>query len=335
MLDSLGRPLRDLRISVTDRCNLRCGYCMPREVYGSGFRFLPREELLSFEEIARVTRSLAGVGVRKVRITGGEPLLRRDLPALVEMLAQVDQIDDLAMTTNGVLLAAKAIELAEAGLDRVTVSLDALDPATLRRMSDSPLSPERVLAGIDAAYAAGLGQIKVNMVVRRGFNDHCILEMAEHFRHTPHVLRFIEFMDVGATNGWRAAEVVTGMEILTALARRWPLEPMPAEIPGEVASRYRYRDGAGEIGVIHSVTEPFCGGCTRARLSADGKLYTCLFAGAGHDLRSLLRSGREEDLDRRLSEIWSARSDRYSAERERLSEAGGHAAKVEMSYIGG
>jgi cyclic pyranopterin phosphate synthase len=335
VLDSLGRPLRDLRISVTDRCNLRCGYCMPREVYGSGFRFLPREQLLSFEEIARVTRALAAMGVRKVRITGGEPLLRRDLSALVAMLAEVEGIHDIAMTTNGVLLAAKASELAQAGLDRVTVSLDALDSPTLRRMSDSPLSADRVLDGIEAAAAAGLGPVKVNMVVRRGFNEHCVLEMAEQFRHTPHVLRFIEFMDVGATNGWHPDEVVTGTEILTALERRWPLEPLPAGYSGEVASRYRYRDGAGEIGVIHSVTEPFCGACTRARLSADGKLYTCLFAGAGHDLRELLRSGQEQDLDRRLSEIWRGRSDRYSAQRDSLSEAGEHASRVEMSYIGG
>ena len=341
MLDQLGRPLRDLRISVTDRCNLRCLYCMPREVFGPGFAFLDRSELLTFEEITLIARALAERGVEKIRLTGGEPLLRRQLERLVEMLAGIDGIAEIALTTNGLLLAARARALADAGLTRVTVSLDALDRETLARTSGAPVSPERILAAIDAAAQAGLAPVKVNMVVRRGLNEHHVAAMAERFRHSGHVLRFIEYMDVGSTNGWRVADVVAAAEILAVIGERWPLEQLPASREGEVASRYRYRDGAGEIGIIHSVSKPFCGGCTRARLSADGKLYTCLFASAGHDLRALVRAGAgERDLERRLGEIWGARSDRYSAERLQLARSGGgepgsRPAKVEMSYIGG
>jgi cyclic pyranopterin phosphate synthase len=342
VLDTLGRPMRDLRISVTDRCNMRCRYCMPREVFGAGHRFMPRDQLLSFEEIARVAAILAGRGVKKVRLTGGEPLLRRGLEELVGMLAAIGPIEDLSLTTNGLLLARRAQALADAGLDRVTVSLDALDPATLRRIADAPVAPERILEGIEAAAEAGLGPVKVNMVVRRGVNDGEILAMASRFRHRPQILRFIEYMDVGSTNGWRREHVVPAAEILAGISARWPLEPLPPTTPGEVATRYRYADGAGEIGVIHAVTAPFCHGCTRARLSADGHLYTCLFASAGHDLRELLRTGAgERELDAALAGVWTGRSDRYSAERSAATPAGPsrnaspRRPRVEMSYIGG
>jgi cyclic pyranopterin phosphate synthase len=324
---------------VTDRCNLRCRYCMPREVFGAGFRFLPREQLLSYEEIARVVAALATLGVRKVRLTGGEPLLRRDLERLIEMLARTEGIEDIALTTNGLLLADRAAGLRAAGLGRVTVSLDALDDHTLHAVADAPISPGRVLAGIDAAADAGLDPVKVNMVVRRGLNDHAILGMAERFRGTGAVLRFIEYMDVGSTNGWTSADVVPAVEILERIGERWPLEPLAPNHTGEVASRYRYADGAGEVGVVHSISEPFCGSCTRARLSADGKLYTCLFASGGHDVRALLRSeAGEEELVGALREIWRGRRDRYSAERaERARSPLGDRAtqRVEMSYIGG
>jgi GTP 3',8-cyclase len=341
MFDQLNRPLRDLRISVTDRCNLRCRYCMPREVFGPGYEFLGREDLLSFEEIARLAHVLAGQGVSKLRITGGEPLLRRGLEQLVEMLAGIERIDDLALTTNGLLLSERAEGLARAGLRRVTVSLDALDQGALRAMSDAPIAPARILEGIDAAAAAGLESVKVNMVVRRGVNDEQVLPMAEHFRGTSHVLRFIEYMDVGSTNGWRMEEVVPAAEIVALLHERWPLERLAPSREGEVATRYRYRDGGGEVGLIHSVSAPFCGACTRARLSADGRLFTCLFAGAGHDLRALLRSGMDDErLAAQLARVWRARSDRYSATRSRGETAGGAPMsalppKVEMSYIGG
>jgi cyclic pyranopterin phosphate synthase len=341
MLDQLGRPLRDLRISVTDRCNLRCSYCMPREVFGPGFAFLERRELLSFEEITRLARVLTAEGVVKIRLTGGEPLLRRGLERLVEMLAGIEGIADIALTTNGLLLAAKARALSDAGLNRVTVSLDALDRHTLSSMSDAPVSPERILEGIDAAAHAGLQPVKVNMVVRRGLNEHCVPAMAERFRRSGHVLRFIEYMDVGSSNGWRAQEVVPASEILAVIDERWPLRELPPVGEGEVASRYRYRDGAGEIGLVHSISKPFCGSCTRLRLSADGKLYTCLFATEGHDVRALLRGGAEDaELDQRLRELWSARADRYSAERAegaRRRPAAGTSGmrRIEMSYIGG
>jgi GTP 3',8-cyclase len=348
-LDLLDRPLRDLRVSVTDRCNLRCPYCMPREVFGSAHRFLDRSQLLSFEEIARVARIAATQGMRKVRLTGGEPLLRRELDVLVAMLAAVEGIDELALTTNGTALAAHAEQLAHAGLDRVTVSLDALDEEVFRSMTDGRVALARVLAGIDAAQEAGLTPVKVNMVVRRGVNDHCVLEMAERFRSSPQILRFIEYMDVGATNGWQLDEVVPASEILAQLHGRWPLRRLPARRAGEVAARWAYRDGGGEVGVIHSVTEPFCDGCSRARLSADGRLYTCLFAERGHDLRTLLREGATDaQLAARVREIWGARADRYSqlrARRARGADGADHdfdaaapgprARRVEMSYIGG
>jgi cyclic pyranopterin phosphate synthase len=335
IVDRLQRPLRDLRISVTDRCNLRCGYCMPREVFGRDFAFLDRSELLSFEEIERIARLAAGEGVRKIRLTGGEPLLRRDLPRLVQMLARIEGIEDLALTTNGTALSTHAQPLAEAGLHRVTVSLDALEQRAFSSMSDTRVPVARVLAGIEAAHAAGLRPVKVNMVVRRGVNEHCVTAMAEHFRGRDQVLRFIEYMDVGESNGWRLEQVVPASEILAQLDARWPLEELPPGRQGEVASRWAYRDGAGEIGVIHSVTKPFCGGCTRARLSADGQLYTCLFARGGHDLRGLLRGGASDaQLAARLREIWTARADRYSELRTspRRPREG---ARVEMSYIGG
>jgi cyclic pyranopterin phosphate synthase len=336
MLDQLDRPLRDLRVSVTDRCNLRCPYCMPREMFGADFAFLPREQLLSFEEITRVVRVMAAGGVAKVRLTGGEPLLRGQLDRLVAMLAAVEGISDIALTTNGLLLARHAQRLRDAGLDRVSVSLDALDGATLRSMSDAPVSPERILDGIEAASRAGLTPVKVNMVVRRGRNEHCVLDMAEHFRGRAEIVRFIEFMDVGSTNGWRRQEVVPASEILELIESRWPVEPIAPAHEGEVATRYRYLDGAGEIGLIHSVSSPFCGSCSRARLSADGQLFTCLFARRGHDLRALLRSGAGGgELERRLRETWTARRDRYSAERARARRSSQEPPKVEMSYIGG
>lgn len=334
-------------MSLTDRCNLRCRYCMPREIYGADHMFLEREELLSFEEIARLTGIFAAVGVTKLRLTGGEPLLRRNLECLVEKLASVDGIEDIALTTNGLLLAGQAARLANAGLGRVTVSLDALEPRALARMSDAPIGPQRILEGIDAAQVAGLSPIKVNMVVRRGVNDHCIVEMAEHFRHRRETLRFIEYMDVGSSNGWRPAEVVTSAEILAAIDGRWPLEPVRAERCGEVATRYRYLDGAGEVGFVSSISQPFCGGCNRARLSADGKLFKCLFARAGYDLRGLLRGGAGDlEIARHLEGIWAQREDRYSAKRSGevsgdldreipAAEAGSGNQKVEMSYIGG
>jgi cyclic pyranopterin phosphate synthase len=331
VLDALSRPLRDLRISVTDRCNFRCVYCMPKEVFGRDHRFLVRRELLSFEEIARLVAVFAGLGVRKVRLTGGEPLVRRDLERLVAMIAGIDGLD-LALTTNGSLLPQKAAVLAEAGLRRVTVSLDSLDDAVFAAMNDVGCSVAQVLAGIDAAAAAGLA-VKVNMVVKRGVNDDGILDMARHFRGSGHVLRFIEYMDVGATNGWRMEDVVPAAEIVRRVGGRFPLEPLEAGYRGEVARRWRYRDGAGEIGVIASVTQPFCRDCSRLRLSAEGRLYTCLFAARGHDLRALVRDGRDDaELARALEAIWSARRDRYSELRTLLSS---DRPKVEMSYIGG
>jgi GTP 3',8-cyclase len=329
--DTLGRPLRDLRISVTDRCNFRCVYCMPKEVFGRDYQFLPRNELLTFEEIERVSRVLVDLGVHKLRITGGEPLLRRDLEVLVGRLAGLGDLD-VTLTTNGALLARKAQALADSGLTRVTVSLDSLDDEVFRTMNDVDFPVARVLAGIDAAADAGL-PVKVNVVVKRGLNDGSVLEMARRFRGTGHVVRFIEYMDVGATNGWRMDDVVPAAEIVAAIGAEFPLEPVEAAYRGEVAERYRYRDGAGEIGVIASVTQPFCGDCTRARLSADGKLYTCLFAVRGHDLREVLRSGAGDDeIEAAIRAIWTRRTDRYS---ELRTEETGRLHKVEMSYIGG
>jgi cyclic pyranopterin phosphate synthase len=331
--DRLQRPLRDLRISVTDRCNFRCTYCMPKEVFGRDYAFLAREELLSFEEITRLTRAFVGHGVSKVRLTGGEPLLRRGLERLVEMLARIDGITDVALTTNGSALAAKAPVLKRAGLTRVTVSLDALDDETFGAMNDVRFPVARVLDGIEAAAAAGLAPVKVNMVVKRGVNDESIVPMAEYFRDSGHILRFIEYMDVGTTNGWRVDDVVSAAEILDTLQAQWPLDRLPANYPGEVANRYRYCDGAGEVGVIASVTQPFCGNCTRARVSAEGKLHTCLFANHGHDLRAMLRDGSaDEQIAERVRVIWAARADRYS---EARTAETGPVAKIEMSYIGG
>ena len=331
-LDTLRRPLHDLRISVTDRCNFRCVYCMPREVFGREYAFLPRAQLLTFEEIERAARIFAAQGVRKIRLTGGEPLLRRDLEKLVAMLARVPEVA-VTLTTNGVLLPQKAPVLAEAGLSRVTVSLDSLDDDVFRAMNDADVPVERVLAGIEAAQAAGLGPLKVNTVVRRGVNEESVLPLARFFRGTDVVVRFIEYMDVGTTNGWRLDDVVPAAEIVAAIDAEAPLEPVEPAYRGEVARRYRYRDGSGEIGVIASVTQPFCGDCTRARISADGKLYTCLFAANGHDLRALLRSGADDDkLAAAVSAIWTRRTDRYS---ELRTADTGDLPKVEMSYIGG
>jgi cyclic pyranopterin phosphate synthase len=331
--DALDRPLHDLRVSVTDRCNFRCTYCMPREVYGIDHPFLPRAEILDFEEIARVVAAAVSLGVRKVRLTGGEPLVRRDVERLVAMLREVPGIEDLTMTTNGSLLRAKARSLADAGLDRITVSLDALDDPTFLRMNDAGVPVARILDGIAAAQEAGLGPIKVNAVIRRGINEHAICDLAEHFRGTGVTVRFIEFMDVGHTNGWRLDDVVPATEVIDRLETRWLLEPAEPTHPGEVARRFRYRDGAGEVGVISSVTQPFCGDCSRARLSADGSLYTCLFATFGHDLRGLLRSGvSDEGLADALRGIWTGRTDRYS-ELRTLETV--DLPKVEMSFIGG
>ena len=330
--DLLGRPVRDLRISVTDRCNFRCVYCMPKEVYGHDFRFLERRELLTFEEIARVARVFASLGVEKIRLTGGEPLLRRDLERLVEMLAEIPGLD-LTLTTNGSLLTRKAQALAVAGLGRITVSLDSLDDDVFRSMNDVDFPVERVLAGIDAAAAAGLEPVKVNVVVKRGVNEEGVVDMARYFRGSGQILRFIEYMDVGSTNGWRLDDVVPAAEIVAAVDAEFPLEPVEPAYPGEVANRYRYQDGQGEIGVIASVTQPFCGNCTRVRLSAEGRLYTCLFATGGHDLRAPLRTGAsDEDVAAEIGRIWNGRDDRYS---ELRSAATSDLPKVEMSYIGG
>ena len=333
-LDKLNRPVRDLRISVTDRCNFRCVYCMPKEVFGKQFEFLRREQLLTFEEIERLAHTFAGMGVEKLRITGGEPLVRRGVDELIARLVPVPGIRDVTLTTNGALLARMAPRLAAAGLGRVTVSLDSLDDSTFRAMNDVDFPVADVLEGIEAALAAGLAPVKVNMVVKRGMNDGSILAMAERFRGTGVILRFIEYMDVGATNGWRLDEVVPSREIVSAINERWELEPVDPAYVGEVAARYRYRDGSGEIGLISSVTQPFCHDCTRARLSAEGKLYTCLFASRGHDLRALVRSEiSDAELDEKLRTLWRVRDDRYSELRSQSTPL--DLPKVEMSHIGG
>ena len=325
--------MRDLRISVTDRCNFRCTYCMPKEVFGRDYEFLARDQLLTFEEIARLTELATSLGVTKVRLTGGEPLMRAGLPTLVEMLRAIPGIGDLTMTTNGSLLARRADALAQAGLDRVSVSLDATDDATFRAMNDVDFSVMGVLEGIEAAAEAGLGPIKINTVVRRGVNDHAVLEMARYFRGTGHIVRFIEFMDVGTTNGWRLDDVVPGHEILELINAQFPLEPLERTYPGEVASRYGYADGTGEIGIISSVSAPFCGDCTRLRLSAEGSIYTCLFASGGTDLRELIRSGADDDaVKATLRSVWEERTDRYS---EIRSDGTDGWERIEMSYIGG
>jgi cyclic pyranopterin phosphate synthase len=332
LADARGRPLHDLRISVTDRCNFRCVYCMPKDVFGRDYPFLPHEELLTFEEIARLARLFKSQGVAKIRLTGGEPLLRRNVERLVGMLAAIGGLD-LTLTTNGALLARKAKALKDAGLERVTVSLDALDDRVFRAMNDVDFPVARVLEGIDAAHAAGLAPIKVNMVVKRGINEHEIVPLARHFRDSGHILRFIEFMDVGHTNGWRMDDVVSAAEILKIVDGEFPIEPVDRAYRGEVADRWRYRDGAGEIGVVASVTQAFCRDCTRARLSTDGKVYTCLFGTEGFDLKTPLRAGAsDDDLAEAIAAIWHQRSDRYS---ELRSAATAAVPKVEMSYIGG
>ena len=332
LADTLGRGLRDLRISVTDRCNFRCVYCMPREVFDHDFKFVAHDEVLSFEEIARMARLFAGLGVKKVRLTGGEPLVRRDLHRLVAMLAQIPDLD-LTLTTNGSLLAKQAVALARAGLRRVTVSLDSLDDATFRAVNDADFPVARVIEGIEAAAAAGMAPIKINMVVKRGVNDGHVLAMAERWRGTGHIVRFIEYMDVGSTNGWRMEEVVPSAEIVKAVGARYPLETADPNYAGEVAERWRYRDGAGEIGVISSVTQAFCASCNRLRLSAEGSLYTCLFAQQGHPLKHLLRQGAsDEALVNEIAAVWRARGDRYS---EIRTAETAKARKIEMSYIGG
>jgi len=340
VLDARGRPLRDLRISVTDRCNFRCVYCMPKETFGRDYAFLPREELLSFEEITRLVRIASQHGVTKIRLTGGEPLLRKGLPDLVAMLAEVKTPDggdlDIALTTNGSALAHSARALKDAGLGRVTVSLDSLDDATFQAMNDIRFPVERVLAGIDAAQAAGLGPVKINMVVKKGKNDHHILDMARHFRHTPHVLRFIEYMDVGSTNGWRLDEVVPSAEVIRRISQEFPLEPVAPNYAGETSVRWRYVDGGGEIGVISSVTGAFCGLCTRARVSVEGTLFTCLFANKGHDLRGLMRAGcTDQELSDVLAAVWRTRDDRYSELRSSMTPRPAGRKRIEMSYIGG
>jgi cyclic pyranopterin phosphate synthase len=332
LADTLGRGLRDLRISVTDRCNFRCVYCMPREVFDHDFKFLPHEEILRFEEIARLARIFAGLGVKKIRLTGGEPLVRRDLHRLVAMLAEIPGLD-LTLTTNGSLLAKQAAALARAGLKRVTVSLDSLDDATFRALNDADYPVARVIEGIEAAAAAGMAPIKINMVVKRGVNDGHVLAMAERWRGSGHIVRFIEYMDVGSTNGWRMDDVVPSAEIVRGIGARFPLEPVDPNYAGEVAERWRYRDGAGEIGVISSVTQAFCASCNRLRLSAEGSLYTCLFAGQGHDLKWWLRrGGSDEEIVNEIAAVWRARGDRYS---EIRTAETAKARKVEMSYIGG
>jgi GTP 3',8-cyclase len=329
--DTFHRPLRDLRVSITDRCNFRCVYCMPKEVYGRDYAFLPRRDLLTFEEIVRLARVFAGLGVEKIRLTGGEPLIRRDVEHLVEMLAEIPGLD-LTLTTNGTLLAQKAKALRDAGLGRITVSLDSLDDDVFRAMNDVDFPVRTVLEGIETAAATGL-PVKVNVVVKRGVNEDSVLPIARHFRERGHIVRFIEYMDVGSTNGWRMDDVVPAAEIVAAIDAELPLELLPPRYPGEVAERYRYRDGSGEVGVIASVTRPFCGACTRARLSADGSLYTCLFATTGRDLRALVRGeAGDDEIAAALGGIWRERTDRYS---ELRSAATGDLPKVEMSYIGG
>lgn len=332
LIDTLNRPLRDLRISVTDRCNFRCVYCMPKEIFGPDYQFLRRDQILTFEEITRLARIFVGHGVGKIRLTGGEPLVRKDFPQLIAMLADLPDVD-LTLTTNGVLLAKNAQALKDAGLKRVTVSLDSLDNEIFKSMNDVDFPVEKVIEGMDAAAAVGLTPIKVNMVVKRGLNESSILPMARFFREKGYILRFIEYMDVGHTNGWRMNDVVSAKEIVNLIHAEMPLEPVDPNYRGEVAERWRYKDGSGEIGVIASVTQAFCSTCNRARLSAEGSLYTCLFAVKGHDFRDLLRSGAtDEEISQKIAQVWGKRADRYS---ELRSENTTSLPKVEMSHIGG
>jgi cyclic pyranopterin phosphate synthase len=331
--DRLNRPMRDLRISVTDRCNFRCTYCMPKEVFGRDYAFLPQDQLLSFEEIERISRAFVDLGVRKIRLTGGEPLMRRDLESLIAKLAAIPGAEDIALTTNGSFPLARIASLKEAGLKRMTVSLDALDDETFMGMNDVDFPVANVLEWIEASAAAGLNPVKVNMVVKRGVNEHAILPMARYFREHGHILRFIEYMDVGSSNGWRLDDVISAREIRDRIHAEMPIEPVEANYRGEVAERYRYSDGSGEIGIISSVSQPFCGACCRARLSADGRLFTCLFAINGADLRGLMRGGAsDEELRAAISGVWQKREDRYSELRSAQTK---DLPKVEMSYIGG
>jgi cyclic pyranopterin phosphate synthase len=333
--DAFGRPLRDLRISVTDRCNFRCPYCMPAELYGEEYRFLPRSEILSFEEIERLARIFIDLGVVKIRLTGGEPLVRAHLPELVERIAAIDPAVDLTLTTNGALLAPVADDLAKAGLRRITVSLDSLDPAVFRQMCGRDnVHPDVVLGAIDAAARAGLTPVKINCVVQRGVNDHTVVDLARHFRWTGHIVRFIEFMDVGTLNGWDLSQVVTAAEIVDRISAEVPLEPVEPNYRGEVAKRWRYTDGSGEIGIISSVSQPFCGDCSRARLSTEGQLVTCLFAAGGLDLRGPMRAGAsDEDLKDLIVGCWSHRRDRYSEQRAALTVR--PRKRVQMFQVGG
>jgi GTP 3',8-cyclase len=334
--DKFGRPLRDLRISVTDRCNFRCTYCMPAEIFGESYQFLPKDEILTFEEITRLGRIFAELGVNKLRITGGEPLLRTDLHRLIAMLSEIAGVEDITLTTNGYLLAQQAQQLKDAGLQRVTVSLDTLDDEIFKQMNGRGFSAQRVLQGIEKATEVGLAPIKINAVVQKGVNDHTVVGLARYFKGTGHIVRFIEYMDVGNRNGWKWDQVVPASEIIRLIDAEMPLEPLDPNYQGEVAMRYRYQDGTGEVGVIASVTQPFCGDCTRARLSTDGKIYTCLFASNGLSLRDHLRAGASDaDLRDLISGIWSRRVDRYSEERTELAPLQNQRRKIEMYQIGG
>jgi GTP 3',8-cyclase len=331
--DRRARPLRDMRISVTDRCNFRCTYCMPKDVFGADYEFLPHGEVLTFEEIVRMARIFAGLGTEKIRLTGGEPLMRKGIERLVAMLREALPAVDLTLTTNGSALKAKARALKDAGLDRITVSLDSLDDATFRAMNDVDFPVAKVLEGIDAAAAAGLSPVKVNMVVKRGVNDHQVVDVARHFKGSGHIVRFIEFMDVGSTNHWRMDDVIPSAQVVYRISEQFPVEPAQANYSGEVAERWKYRDGSGEFGVISSVTHAFCGTCSRARLSTDGQLFTCLFAQRGYDLKAMMRAGQADDEIRgAVAAIWSGRDDHYS---EIRTAETARARKIEMSYIGG
>lgn len=334
MLDSLQRPIHDLRISVTDRCNFRCVYCMPKHIFGPGYRFLRRDQLLSYEEIERIARIFVGHGVRKLRLTGGEPLVRRDIEGLISKLSAIEGVQDLSLTTNGSMLTPeKAEKLYKSGLRRVSVSLDSLDGETFKSMNGVDFAPEPILRAIHNAAEVGLTPVKVNMVVKRGVNDNAVLSAAEYFRGTGHIIRFIEYMDVGNSNQWQHDQVISAAEIRDIIGKEFPIEPASPDYHGEVAQRWCYRDGSGEIGIIASVSQPFCGTCTRARLSADGLLYTCLFANKGHDLRVLIREGMTDDeLSTTIEDIWSTRADRYSEIRATQTI---EVSKIEMSYIGG
>ena len=334
--DSFGRILRDLRISVTDRCNFRCPYCMPAEIYGERYHFLPKDTVLTFEEISRLARLFVGLGVRKLRLTGGEPLLRQDVEQLVSMLSSIEGLEDLSMTTNGSLLAQKAQALKDAGLQRITVSMDSLDDDVFRQMSGRNFLPHHALEGIRAAEEAGLSPIKINCVVQKGVNDHTIVDLARHFKGTGHIVRYIEFMDVGTLNKWDMAQVVPAKEVVERISAEMPLEPADKNYPGEVANRYRYVDGTGEIGVIASVTQPFCQDCTRGRLSAEGEFVTCLFANGGTDLKGPMRAGAsDDDLIDMITGVWQRRQDRYSELRSSLTNEQRELRKVEMYHIGG